>query len=69
MNQKVFKIALAKEGLTAVAVARILGIHHSALSLWFNGHYAVPEKYREPLAQLLHVSIDELFNHRRESIC
>ena len=66
MNQKIFKIALAKEGLTAVALARLLGIHHSILSLWVNGHYPVPEKHREPLARALNVTQAELFTDNKE---
>jgi transcriptional regulator with XRE-family HTH domain len=62
VNPKVFRFALAKMGIPAIRVARLLGIHHSTLSYWENGHYPVPFEQRSKLSEILNVSVEELFS-------
>jgi len=61
INQRILKVALAKKGLPAIAVARSLGIHHTTLSRWVRGWYEVPLNYRSKLAEILEVKLNELF--------
>ncbi len=61
MNTTLFRIALAKAGLPAIAIARKIGVHHSTLSCWVRGYYLVPEHQRLKISKLLNLSVDQLF--------
>lgn len=61
MNKSKYRVALAKQGLAAIQVARKLGVHHTTFSSWARGYYPVPEKYRFKLTEILGVSQEELF--------
>lgn len=60
-NERAFNIALARKNLSAIAVAREIGIHHTTLSRWVRGWYPVPLNYRSKLAEVLELAINDLF--------
>lgn len=62
IDEKIFRIALARLGIPAIAVANELGIHHTTFSRWLRGWYPVPEKLQPRLAEILEVRVDELFS-------
>ena len=60
MNLEVLRIALAKNNLSQISVARSLGVDHATFSRW-KRWYKVPRKYRSKLASILDVDEKELF--------
>jgi len=63
INKKEFRIALAKLDMPAIRLAAHIGVHHSVLYTWINGHCKVPSKYKEKLCGMLQVSHDTLFDN------
>ncbi|MBI2335718.1 MAG: helix-turn-helix transcriptional regulator [Deltaproteobacteria bacterium] len=59
--EKVYLLALARLGLSSIAVAHELGVHHSTLSRWVRNWYPVPIAFRGRLAEILELNTQELF--------
>lgn len=61
MDATIFRVALARLNLPAIAIARRVGVHHSVLSAWVHGYYDVPRRFRRRLAKALRVRTPDLF--------
>lgn len=62
MNEKIFRIQLAKLNKPAIWVAYELGIDPSVVSRWVRGWTNVPNDIKPKLAEILEVPQDHLFN-------
>jgi transcriptional regulator with XRE-family HTH domain len=56
--------AMEAKGLKGTELARTLKISEVVVSEWKHGRRYVPQKHREPLAEILDVPAEELFDER-----
>ena len=69
IDERVFEIALARRGLSSIAVSVELGLANSTISRWKCGWIAVPEVYQSRLVEVLGVNKKKLFtkNNQKKS--
>lgn len=67
MDKTLFKIQLIKIGKPAVQVAREIPVDPSTLSRWVRGWYPVPQQLRRRLAEILDLSVAELFSEEQSN--
>ena len=63
-NVTVFEIAMNYKGISGAQIARTLGVGEAAVSHWKHGRFYVPKKHQHRVAEILGVSVDELFDER-----
>lgn len=63
-NMTAFEVAMNQKSLSGAQIARALGVGEAVVSHWKHGRVYVPEKYQHRVAELLSMSIDELFDER-----
>lgn len=63
-NVTAFEVAMNQKGLSGAHIARTLGVSDATVSHWKYGRFYVPPKYQHRVAELLSVSVDELFDER-----
>lgn len=57
---KKLKELLIRKGIRSVDLVRELNLDGGRVSLQINGHRALPEKHQIRLANLLHITLDQL---------
>lgn len=67
IDRRTYEISLARKGLSSIAVAHEIGVHHTTLSRWVRGWYPVPLNFRSRLAEVLELPEKELFVSIREA--
>ncbi len=63
-NMTAFEVAMNRKNLSGAQIARALGVGEAVVSHWKHGRFYVPKKHQHRVAELLGVSIDELFDER-----
>lgn len=63
-NMTAFEVAMNRKNLSGAQIARALGVGETVVSHWKHGRVYVPVKYQHRVAELLSMSIDELFDER-----
>ena len=54
------KRLLMLKGFKQIEVSKLIGVHHSLISLQLNKHRLLPKKHREKFCEILGVSEEEL---------
>lgn len=66
LNKRIFRMALASQGLTQQALSRRLQVDRGTISRWVNGWASISNKHSRRLCRLLEVSPRQLFCNQGE---